>query len=148
MITTILCTDGSDIATKAAKVGASVLRPADKEVVVCVVEPPDPSLVHGASGFAGGTMSDLEFDEAVKSAIEEGHEIVGNLVSALGAQSAEARVLTGDPRAVLCDLAAELSATTLVVGSRGRGGLKRALLGSVSDYLVRNAPCPVLVVRG
>ena len=32
-----------------------------------------------------------------------------------------------------------------MVGSRGRGGLKRAVLGSVSDHIVRNAPCPVLV---
>jgi len=32
-----------------------------------------------------------------------------------------------------------------VVGSRGRGGLKRAVLGSVSDHLVRNAPCTVVV---
>ena len=35
----------------------------------------------------------------------------------------------------------------IVVGSRGTGRLKRALLGSVSEHLVRNAPCPVLVVR-
>jgi nucleotide-binding universal stress UspA family protein len=33
-----------------------------------------------------------------------------------------------------------------VIGTRGRGDIKRALLGSVSDYLVRNAPCPVVVV--
>jgi nucleotide-binding universal stress UspA family protein len=31
------------------------------------------------------------------------------------------------------------------MGSRGRGGIKRALLGSVSDYVVRNARCPVVV---
>lgn len=33
----------------------------------------------------------------------------------------------------------------IVIGTRGRGGIKRALLGSVSDYVVRNAPCPVVV---
>jgi nucleotide-binding universal stress UspA family protein len=35
----------------------------------------------------------------------------------------------------------------VVVGSRGRGGIRRALLGSVSDYVVRNAPCSVVVTR-
>jgi nucleotide-binding universal stress UspA family protein len=34
----------------------------------------------------------------------------------------------------------------MVVGTRGRGGLRRAVLGSVSDHVVRNAPCPVVVV--
>jgi len=33
------------------------------------------------------------------------------------------------------------------MGSRGRGGVKRALLGSVSDYVTRNAPCSVVITR-
>jgi nucleotide-binding universal stress UspA family protein len=33
------------------------------------------------------------------------------------------------------------------MGSRGRGGIKRALLGSVSDYVVRNAHCSVVITR-
>jgi nucleotide-binding universal stress UspA family protein len=38
-----------------------------------------------------------------------------------------------------------LGARAVVLGTRGRGGIARALLGSVSDYVVRNAPCPVVV---
>jgi nucleotide-binding universal stress UspA family protein len=53
----------------------------------------------------------------------------------------------GNPGTELELFARDVGATVLVVGSRGRGGLKRALLGSVSDHLVRRAPCPVLVVR-
>jgi nucleotide-binding universal stress UspA family protein len=44
-------------------------------------------------------------------------------------------------------LAEEIGAGVIVMGSRGRGGLRRALMGSVSGSLVRHAPCPVLVVR-
>jgi nucleotide-binding universal stress UspA family protein len=44
-------------------------------------------------------------------------------------------------------LAGDVDASALVIGSRGRGGLKRAFLGSVSDYVVRNAPCSVIVSK-
>jgi nucleotide-binding universal stress UspA family protein len=51
--------------------------------------------------------------------------------------------LTG---AVVVD-AAE-GADLLVVGNRGHGGLAEALLGSVGQYCVRHAPCPVVIMRG
>ena len=44
-------------------------------------------------------------------------------------------------------VAEETGADLVVMGSRGLGGIKRALLGSVSDSVVRRAHCPVLVVR-
>ena len=44
-------------------------------------------------------------------------------------------------------LAEELQADLIVIGSRGLGGVRRALMGSVSDSVVRHAHCPVLVVR-
>ena len=53
----------------------------------------------------------------------------------------------GVPAEVICDLATELSADLVVVGSRGLGRLDRLLLGSVSTSVVQRAPCPVLVVR-
>jgi nucleotide-binding universal stress UspA family protein len=54
---------------------------------------------------------------------------------------------TGDPgEAILSAVEAE-GADLIVVGSHGRDGASRLLLGSISDHLVRNAACPVLVVR-
>jgi nucleotide-binding universal stress UspA family protein len=47
----------------------------------------------------------------------------------------------------IVDLAEELGAGLVVVGSRGLGGIRRALMGSVSDSVVRHAHCPVLIVR-
>ncbi|MDQ3737093.1 MAG: universal stress protein, partial [Actinomycetota bacterium] len=44
-------------------------------------------------------------------------------------------------------LAVQIGADLVVVGSRGLGGIRRALLGGVSDSVVRHAHCPVLVVR-
>jgi len=53
----------------------------------------------------------------------------------------------GNPAAEIVELAEELGVGLVVVGSRGLGGVRRALMGSVSDSVVRHAHCPVLVVR-
>jgi nucleotide-binding universal stress UspA family protein len=56
------------------------------------------------------------------------------------------RVVEGRAEQVLMD-AAE-GAELLVVGSRGHGGLAEALLGSVGQFCVHHAPCPVVIMRG
>jgi universal stress protein A len=52
-----------------------------------------------------------------------------------------------DPRHAVVDAATELGAELVVIGTHGRKGLKRALMGSVAESVVRFAPCPVLAVR-
>ncbi|WJX13595.1 hypothetical protein P8452_03968 [Trifolium repens] len=54
---------------------------------------------------------------------------------------------TGEAKYVICNAAKNLEADTLVMGSHGYGFFKRALLGSVSDYCVKNAKCPVVIVK-
>jgi nucleotide-binding universal stress UspA family protein len=56
-------------------------------------------------------------------------------------------VWTGDPGESIAAAAEAEAADLIIVGSHGRGRLGRLLLGSVSDYVARHAPCPVLVVR-
>jgi nucleotide-binding universal stress UspA family protein len=53
----------------------------------------------------------------------------------------------GDPGESIVDAARSEGADLVVVGSHGRGSMSRFLIGSVSDHVVRNAHCPVLVVR-
>lgn len=141
----MLCTDGSDLAERA--LGSAVgLLPADApHVIVTVMDEPDPMAVTG-TGFAGGTMSAEEFDRVHAEARERAHEIVGHARDVLGLQGSDTVVLRGAPGPAICGHAAEIGARVVVVGSRGLGGLKRAVLGSVSDHVIRHAPCPVLVV--
>ncbi|RUS89608.1 hypothetical protein EGW08_002626 [Elysia chlorotica] len=55
--------------------------------------------------------------------------------------------LTGDPGPAIVHAGAEHSVTCIVTGSRGLGTVKRALIGSVSDYILHHAHCPVMVCR-
>jgi nucleotide-binding universal stress UspA family protein len=57
------------------------------------------------------------------------------------------QVVCGDARDALVEAATKAKADLLVVGTHGRRGIQRALLGSVAESIVRHAPCPVLVVR-
>ncbi len=57
------------------------------------------------------------------------------------------RVEAGDPREVLVTVADEIHADLIVLGTHGRRGFRRALLGSVAESVVRTAACPVLVAR-
>ena len=63
------------------------------------------------------------------------------------ALSVQVTVRSGDPIDVIQAVARENHAHLLVVGSHGRRGPRRALLGSVAEALLRSAPCPTLVVR-
>lgn len=58
------------------------------------------------------------------------------------------QVLFGDPGHEIADYAERLQADLIVMPSHGRTGLKRLLIGSVAERVLRLAPCPVLVLRG
>jgi len=143
----LLCTDGSDLSLAAVRAGVDVIDPASTFVIVTVMDEPDPMLVTGG-GLAGGVMSNEEFAQAEEAAATEANEIIETSKASLGLPDAGHQVLQGDPGSAICRLADELSARAIVLGSRGRGGLRRAVLGSVSDHVVRNAPCPVVVTGG
>ncbi|KAK1426167.1 hypothetical protein QVD17_14836 [Tagetes erecta] len=60
---------------------------------------------------------------------------------------AEYLVLKGNPKEILVEAVEQMDIDLLVVGSRGLGQIKRAVLGSISDYCAHHAKCPVLIVR-
>src|SRR4051812_5218439 len=140
----VLCVDGSDHSTESVREGFALLQPAARVLIATVVEPTDASLVTG-SGMAGGVISGDEFDNLEQAAVEQGQQVADAAAAHLGIPGAEITIVRGDPGVALCTLATDEKARALVMGSRGRGGIKRALLGSVSDYVVRNAPCPVVI---
>ena len=68
-------------------------------------------------------------------------------VRAAGATVALAHLRMGEAAPEIVALGEEIGAGLIVMGSRGLGGIRRALMGSVSDSVMRHAHCPVLVVR-
>lgn len=66
--------------------------------------------------------------------------------TAAGAPSVETLVVEGAPATEVVRVAKEHACDLIVIGSHGRGGLSRMILGSVADRVVRTAHCPVMVV--
>ena len=142
----VVCTDGSDLALQAAKTGLGLIRPDATVIVVTVQGDEDYSLVSG-TGFAGGVMSPEEFHALNRQVTAESRAMLERTVNDLGVGEVRTEILRGGPGPAVCDFAEQVAANVIIAGTHGRGGFKRALLGSVSDYIVRNAPCSVLVTN-
>src|SRR5262245_6850447 len=143
----LIGTDGSEDALAAARRAVEVLASDATIHLIAVAEPPGVVGAGMESGFAGGMATPQEIDAAWTAVTDEAATALERTAGALGITNVEKSVERGAPGAVLCERAEALRADVVVVGSRGRGAIRRALLGSVSSYVVHNAPCPVLVVR-
>jgi len=114
----------------ASRLGAALL-------VVSVIDPG--SLLMPSGRFRARVDQVRERHEQQAQALVERGRQVGIDVSFL--------VWTGDPGDQIVSAAEAERVDMIVVGSHGRGAVGRLFLGSVSEHVVRNAPCPVLVVR-
>lgn len=138
----VLCgVDGSADARVALRVAAGLAEQLGLRLVVAHVAPvPVSPVAFGAGGPA------LAAYPSPAAGIESGERMLGLLLEEAAIDGAEQRVVAGFPPDRLADLADEENAALLVVGSRGRGSVKAAFLGSVSMDLIGVARCPVLVV--
>jgi nucleotide-binding universal stress UspA family protein len=142
--TVLLCTDGSELARAALERGIRAVGAYDRAVVAMAVDLTQPVDIVGA-GMAAGMMSPAEAARVDEARVTAAGQVLADTASHLGLTDAEATVVYGPAGPALCDLAEALPATVIVLGTRGHGGVRRAVLGSVSDYVIRNAPCPVVV---
>jgi nucleotide-binding universal stress UspA family protein len=102
-----------------------------------------------ALAFAAGPRAAECVVAAHDDLVHAGNELVAHAASQLRAAGFDVStsVVEGEPRGVILDMAAAWPADAIVLGSHGFRGFDRLLIGSVSDSVVRHAPCSVAVIR-
>lgn len=144
----LIGTDGSDEAIAAANDALALLATPDAVLLLVVVEPPVLATAGMESGFAGGLATPDAIDTAWAAVNKDAEAALDRTLGALSIDAPIEQVIAqGDPGSVICQLADEQDVDVVVVGSRGQGAIRRALLGSVSTHVVHHAPCPVMVIR-
>ena len=142
--TILLATDGSEEGKMATQAATELSRETGSEVHLVYVLPTPAQLIghhlytdEVRESLIGGAERDAE------TFLKEQAEQIGSD----GGKVAETHLRSGDPDKEILRTAESLGVGLIVVGSRGLGAVSRALMGSVSDSVVRHAHCPVFVVR-
>jgi nucleotide-binding universal stress UspA family protein len=144
----LLAIDESTCSEAAVDAVIAQFRPSDIDVriVHVIVWPQDLST---AWGYAEGPTAAESVLHGRRELHRRGRELLARAVDRLRHADFRAtpKLVEGSPRQVIVDMAANWPADTIVIGSHGRTGIQRVLLGSVSSGVVRHATCSVLVVR-
>jgi nucleotide-binding universal stress UspA family protein len=133
----LLATDGSPDATLAAQSAVELCERTGSELHVVHVGEYLPTY------YAYTEEEPTELQHNAQQLLEEQTQ----RIEAAGGQVAQAHLLLGRPAEQIVKLSEELGVGVIVLGSRGLSALRRAVLGSVSESVVRHAHCPVFVVR-
>ena len=136
----LLAVDGSEEASAAARTAVELAERTDSELHVVHVGEVRPVIHPERRGYLARQE---ELQEQARRLLEEQVEEV----ESAGGTSLRAHLRMGRPDEEIVVLGEEIGASLIVTGSRGLGGMRRALMGSASDSIVRHAHCPVLVVR-
>jgi nucleotide-binding universal stress UspA family protein len=136
--------DESEFSKEAVRFARSIGWPAGSHALVLSIVRTD---VYAFGEFYAPAAVELEslWEEEDQRASDLAEATVRELQAA--GLPAEKLVLRGDPRFVLVDAARDRGADLLVIGSHGRSGLSKLVLGSVASHVVTHAPCSVLVVK-
>jgi len=135
--TILLATDGSKYSDLAAERAINLARSYGSNLhVVSVVDVNEEFYTHAPAAV----------EEMVNGA-RQVVEVIGSRARAAGV-STETFVREGETYQVIGDLATSLKADVIVMGSHGRTGIRRLLMGSSTEKVIGYAPCPVLVVKG
>jgi len=140
----MVAVDGSDTAERGLQEAIRLAK--DQKARLAIAHVIDIVVVNGEEGFSETVIDTMReyardtLDKARKAAQDAGVEA--------DAQSPE--IVTSGYRVAdkIVELAREWKADLLVIGTHGRRGFSRMLLGSVAEGVVRMAPCPLLLVRG
>ena len=136
----IIATDGSKDSQLAARTAVELAQQTSSELHVVYVLPWPDQGMRDLWGFDASAHDAAEVrGRARLKELAEGIETSGGTVAGTHFES-------GTPEVRIVAVAEELGAGFVVMGKTGYGGLRRALMGSISDYVVRHAAAPVVIV--
>lgn len=135
----LVAVDGSDASLKGARAAFELARPFGADVTFLHVVPP--ILLPGDAPWA-------PLDELHQSELARGEKVLTETLAAMGQTvlNVSLRVVLGPVAETITEVAEEGAFELVVVGSHGKGAVKRMLLGSVADRLMHLCTRPVLVV--
>lgn len=134
----LLAVDGSEQSLKSARVAGNLARTLNANLVVLTAFEPIPAVLGepDRQRITSANISDAENNQA--EAINEIGEITGEL---------HKEILEGPAAEAILNVAETRGNDLIVMGTHGRGRFAGFFLGSVSQKVVANAPCPVMLVR-
>lgn len=135
-IKTILCPiDFSKQSSAAFHLASSLARDYQARLVLTYVKIP-PEVVYGEFGMSPPEVDDEDYKEQLMTVEPDDKTI-----------TVEHFFRKGQPAKEIVKLAQEENADLIVMGTHGRGGLTRMLMGSVAEHVMREAPCPVVTMK-
>ncbi|AGY60692.1 universal stress protein [Gloeobacter kilaueensis] len=146
----LVAIDGSPASEHALARAIDIARPSGASLLLLTVAEVDSGafwpgvLPTGEPVYQGPPLVELE--EVARAVGEAALEKARKLCEQ-AELACETRLEFGHARETICEVAEKEKPDVLVIGSRGLGGMQRLMLGSVSDYVLHHAHCPVLVVR-
>ena len=137
--TILLATDGSRDAELALTTSVDLANSTNSELHVVTVAP----------GYPSYDVRNPAAVDQLRRQAEDTLNVQAEMIEQEGGKVAEKHLRIAERYRAqqIVQVAEDIGAGLIVMGSRGLGGVRRALMGSVSDSVVRHAHCPVLVVR-
>ncbi len=131
-------TDGSDYSFYAAEHAAYLAKTLGAKLYAV-------NVINFPLAFTAG----IHYAEGKAEMETTGREAVNKIKALCDANGVECEemIVEGEPKSAIVDVACKVGADCIVIGSIGMSALERVLIGSVSDSVLRHAPCPVLMVR-
>jgi len=141
----VIAIDGSEQAEHAFQFYVNNLHQSGNSLVL--VHAAEPPLINASQAVM---LSQPVWDQLLETEKQKVKALEESYAEKMRAHSLSGKIkaiFSGKPGEVVVDLAMEEKASMIVMGTRGLGTIRRTLMGSVSDYVVHHAHCPVVVCR-
>lgn len=142
----LVCTDGSEKSAKAVEKAAFIAEKLDEvDVTIIYVHHLETFLTTHADGFVSGEVLQQIYGEKK----EKGKKILDEAKKVFEGKNVQAKTLLteGHPAATIIEAAAKGKFDLVVMGNRGLGGLRKWLLGSVSNAVAQEVESTVMIVK-